>query len=395
MEAADIFISGGGIAGLTAAAALSARGWRIVLADPAPPQSGAADTRSTAFLSPARRLFEEAGVWQDLAPHATPLDVLRVIDTSGWPPIERARREFAAADLGEETFGWNVPNAISRPALARALRDRADVDLRLGAGFRSLLVRDREALVTLTDGSRIAARLVVAADGRASPVREAAGINVAITRYGQRALAFAVTHPEPHGNVSTEIYNRGGAFTLVPLPDRDGAHASAVVWMDDARRAAELSDRGPEAIGTEATTRSGALLGPLTLASAVGSWPIVTQVAVRLTTPRVALIAEAAHVMPPIGAQGLNTSLTDIAALAKALTRDDPGEEVALAAYARSRHGDIRARATAIDLFNRVCRSGAPPIRALRSTGLIATHDLAPLRRLAMRAGLGGVAADR
>ena len=389
MDETDIFISGGGIAGLTAAASLSARGWRVILADPAPPDGAATDTRSTAFLSPARRLFEEAGVWGELAHHATRLDVLRVIDTSGWPPVERTRREFAAFDLGEETFGWNVPNAVSRPALAKLLAVRAGVELRLGTGFRGLLVRDREAIVALTDGSRISARLVVAADGHASPVREAAGIGVSITRYGQRALAFAVTHPEPHRNVSTEIYNSGGAFTLVPLPDRDGHHASAVVWMLDGPDAARLADQGAEAISDEATTRSGAILGPLTVASSVGSWPIVTQVADRLTAPRVALVAEAAHVMPPIGAQGLNTSLTDVAALAQALAGDDPGAEMGLAAYAQARQGDVRARATAIDVFNRVCRSGAPPIQALRSAGLSATHDFPSLRRAVMQAGLG------
>ena len=208
MDETDILIAGGGIAGLAAAAALAAEGWRVVVADPAPPGEGALDTRSTAFLAPARRLFEAAGVWDALAPHATRLDALRLVDTSGWPPVERARREFAAADLGLETFGWNLPNAATRSALAAALSGRPGVDLRAGTGFRSALVRDREAVVSLTDGSRLAARLVVGADGRASAVREAAGIGASVTRYGQRALAFSVTHPEPHANVSTEIYNR-------------------------------------------------------------------------------------------------------------------------------------------------------------------------------------------
>jgi 2-octaprenyl-6-methoxyphenol hydroxylase len=391
MERVDIFVSGGGIAGLTAAAVFAARGWSVALADPAPPESADVDTRSTAFLQPARRLFDAAGIWDALAPSSAPLDILRVIDTAGWPPVETARRDFAATDVGEVTFGWNLPNAVTRPALVAALRRQGGVRLHLGAGFRALVMRDREAVVTLSDGTRIGAALVVAADGRASPVRAAVGIDVALTRYGQRALAFAVTHPEPHGNVSTEIYNRGGAFTLVPMPDRDGVPASAVVWMEDAPRAERLAALPPEDLATEATTRSGAVLGSLSLAGPVRDWPVVTQTARRMTEPRVALVAEAAHVLPPIGAQGLNTSLADIAALAEAMSLgDDPGDAAVLATYERTRATDIRQRAAAIDLFNRVCRSGAPAIQAARSAGLRALHDLAPARRAVMRAGLGG-----
>ncbi len=390
MDETDIFISGGGIAGLTAAASLSARGWRVILADPAPPDGAATDTRSTAFLSPARRLFEEAGVWGELAHHATRLDVLRVIDTSGWPPVERTRREFAAFDLGEETFGWNVPNAVSRPALAKLLAVRAGVDLRLGTGFRGLLVRDREAIVALTDGSRISARLVVAADGHASPVREAAGIGVSITRYGQRALAFAVTHPEPHRNASTEIYNSGGAFTLVPLPDRDGRHASAVVWMLDGPDAARLAEQGAEAISDEATTRSGAILGPLTVASQC------RQLADHHPSRR-SLDGPAGRPRRRGGARHAAHRRAGSQHLAHRCRRAGAGARSAMTRVQRRasppmrmrRHGDVRARAMAIDVFNRVCRSGAPAIRALRSAGLSATHDFPSLRRAVMQAGLG------
>lgn len=389
MEQADIFISGGGIAGLAAAAALGARGWRVVLADPAPAGSGPVDTRSTAFLSPSRDLFEAAGVWPELAPHITRLDVLRLIDTSGWPPVEQARRDFSPGDLGEETFGWNIPNAVTRPALIRALDRFPSVEMRFGTGFRGALVRDAEAIVTLTDGARISTRLIIGADGRQSAVREAAGIDVTLSRYGQRALAFSVTHTEPHNHISTEVYNSGGAFTLVPLPGDGDRHASAVVWMVDGPRAAELSALSPADLAGEATVRSCGVQGALTLNSPVASWPVVTQIAEHLTAPRTALIAEAAHVLPPIGAQGLNTSLADVAALVSALTGDDPGDAAALAAYGRARHRDIRARGAAIDLFNRVCRSGASPIQMLRRTGLAAIHDITPIRRGIMRAGLG------
>ena len=234
--------------------------------------------------------------------------------------------------------------------------------------------------------------LAVAADGRASPLREAKGITAEITRYGQKALAFVVTHAVPHDNVSTEIYLSGGAFTLVPLADHDGQPASAVVWMNDGRRAAELASMDAEAFSDAATERSTGVLGRLSLVTQRRSWPVVTQRATALVAERTVILAEAAHVLPPIGAQGLNTSLHDVASLVNlaAARPDGLGDQTLLTAYAKARATDIHARAKAIDLFNRVCRSHNPSVQALRGLGLKLVHDVAPLRKGVMRAGMGG-----
>jgi 2-octaprenyl-6-methoxyphenol hydroxylase len=395
-ETSDIFISGGGIAGLTAALAMSRLGLSVTLTDPAPPPEAAdaegSDLRSTAFLQPARDLFEDLGLWAALEPHATPLETLAVIDCAGDPPRPRTERAFRSSDLGAAAFGWNLPNWLTRKLLTEALAATSGIDLRLGTGFRSILTREREAIVTLDDGSRLRARLAIAADGRASPLREAVEIPAETIRYGQKALAFNVTHDTPHRNISTELYLSGGAFTLVPLPDYQGKPASAVVWMNDGPEAARLMALDADAFGKAATERSCEVLGALTLASPRRSWPVVTQRAQRLAAERTALIAEAAHVLPPIGAQGLNTSLHDVRVLVD-LAREAPeaiGEAGWLRRYAKAREGDIRARARVIDLYNRVCRSDAPPVQALRSLGLSVVHDLAPLRKGVMRAGLGG-----
>lgn len=389
----DVFISGGGLAGLTLAAALADAGLAVVLADPAPPvadpEAEGSDLRSTAYLQPARDLFERVGVWPALAPHATPLSALRIVETEGHPPHIRADRTFRADDVSDRPFGWNVPNWRARAALAEAVAER--VDLRLGTGFASMLARDAHVLLTLSDGSRLRARLAIGADGRGSPLRAAAGIEVRTTRYGQKALAFAVSHDVPHATVSIEIYRRGGAFTLVPLPDHEGRPASAVVWMHDGPATAALARMTPEALGLAATERSAAVLGQLRPITPVGVFPIVTQEATRLTARRTALVAEAAHVLPPIGAQGLNTSLADVAALAR-LAGEDPegvGTPDWLARFEADRARDIRVRALAIDLFNRLCRSDDPAAHALRATGLRAVHDSAPVRRRIMQAGLG------
>ncbi len=392
---ADIFISGGGIAGQVAAAVFAARGFSVIMADPVPPVTEAgqdgSDLRSTAFLRPARDLFEACGLWRVLAPHATPLDRLEVIDTTGWPPVVRDRRSFAAAEMGDAPFGWNLMNWLVRRELAGYLADAPGITALYGTGFASLVQRRDGVILGLTDGSQVRAKLAVAADGRASPLREAAGIGARTTRYGQKALAFTVTHDRPHDNVSTEIYNEGGAFTTVPLPDHEGRPASAVIWMNFGPRAVDLMAMPVPEFEDEMFARSTGHLGRLRLEGRRSTWPIVTQLADRLTEARVALVAEAAHALPPIGAQGLNTSLNDIAALfeAAATMPADPGAPAVLTAYAQARRADIAARARAIDLFNRVARSGGAGMQALRLAGLKAVHDIAPLRRGVMRAGLG------
>ncbi|NNE81133.1 MAG: UbiH/UbiF family hydroxylase [Silicimonas sp.] len=389
----DIFISGGGIAGLVAALGFAHSGFSTVLADPGPlPEpSDQSDLRSTAYLQPGRALLDEIGVWPDLAVAATPLETLRVIDSAGDPPAIRTERAFRSDDLGAVAFGWNLPNALTRQVLAERATTTDGLTLKFGTGFSNLLSRDGEARITLGDGTRIAARLAIAADGRASPLREAAGIDVEITRYGQKALAFAVTHEVPHNAVSTELYLSGGAFVLVPLPDHRGQPASAVVWMNDGPEALRLHALDDDAFARAATLRSCNVLGPLSLSSPRQVWPVVTQKAKALTARRVALVAEAAHVLPPIGAQGLNTSLMDIRLLLDLARKapDSLGTRPYLDRYAKAREADIRARARIIDLYNRLCRSDAPPAQALRSLGLRTVHDIAPLRQRVMQAGLG------
>ena len=395
MQSTDVLVSGGGIAGLVTAAGFADLGFSVTLVDPTPPpltaDTDGSDLRSTAYLKPACDLLDRIGLWRDLAAAATPLETLRVIDSSGDPPLARTERAFRSADLGEPAFGWNLPNWLTRKLLAERLSGAERIDLRFGTGFTDIVTREREAIVRLTDGSRIRARLAIAADGRASPLRDAVGIETDITRYGQKALAFVVAHDAPHHNVSTEIYLSGGAFTLVPLPDHKGRPASAVVWMNDGPVVADLLDLDDAGFGAAATRRSLGVLGALDIVSKRAAWPVVTQRATRLTAERTAIIAEAAHVLPPIGAQGLNTSLHDVAALLD-LARDKPdglGDSRFLSDFARRRERDIRARTQAIDLFNRVCRSEAAPVQALRTLGLKLVHDVAPVRKSVMRAGLG------
>ncbi|WP_411351272.1 UbiH/UbiF family hydroxylase [Leisingera aquaemixtae] len=394
-DTCDILISGGGIAGLTAAAAFASSGFSVICADPAPPvtdrDAEGSDLRTTAFLQPAQALLDRCGIWARLEEHAAPLQIMRIVDAGGARPEPRVVKDFNAADISDQPFGWNLPNWLLRREMIARLAELPNVDLRFGTGTTGLFTRTGEARVSLSDGSQVTAKLVVACDGRNSPMRAAAGIPVKTTRYGQKALAFAVTHPVPHENVSTEIHRSGGPFTLVPLPDYQGQPSSAIVWMERGPRAQELLNLDPAAFEAAMTERSCGLFGDLKLASRRTIWPIISQSAERLNGERLALMAEAAHVVPPIGAQGLNMSLGDLRSLLE-LAEARPeglGDAQMLAAYHKARHNEILLRVKGIDLLNRTSMLAPRPLRDLRAFGLNALYSLAPVRKTLMQMGLG------
>lgn len=391
----DIVVSGSGVAGLTAAAVFGTAGFDTLIVDPAPPiterDAAGADLRSTAFLQPAREVLDQAGLWARLAPHAAPLQIMRIVDAGGEEPEPRVTRDFDASDISDLPFGWNLPNWLLRREMVAHLDTLPSVTFRPGTGTTSLFTRETGARVGLTDGTRLRTRLVVAADGRGSPMRKAAGIDVKTIRYGQKALAFAVTHPIPHANVSTEIHRSGGPFTLVPLPDHEGMPSSAVVWMDEGPQVLRRAALDADAFEAEMNARSCLLFGPLKLASRRTTWPIISQVAARMSGERLALVAEAAHVVPPIGAQGLNMSLGDLRVL-RDLAQGNPdrlGDRQMLDAYHRARHAEVTARVTGIDLLNRASMLSAQPLRDARARALDALYAMAPVRKTLMQMGLG------
>ncbi|MEM8870049.1 MAG: FAD-dependent oxidoreductase [Pseudomonadota bacterium] len=400
----DIVIAGGGIAGMTAAMVFAQRGFDVVCVEPAAAGPGTpttdADLRSTAFLEPAIDLMSEAGLWARLAPHGTDLRVMRLADAGGPQPEVRETSDFDAAELGRDRFGVNLPNWVIRTEMRDAVVATPGIDLIAGHRVVRTTARTDQMIAVLSDGQQIRARLAIAADGRDSALRAGAGIGVRRWDYGQRALVFAVSHPIAHQNVSTEIHRTGGPFTLVPLPDRDGVPHSAVVWMETGPKAAALAKMDARTFEAELDLRSCGVLGPLHLASPRASWPIISQIADRFNAPRLALVAEAAHVMPPIGAQGLNTSLEDLRQLRDMLSTArasglDIGAPSLLSRYHRARHADTLARVIGIDVLNRAAMSEPPALRDLRRMGLRVLSRTVPLRRTAMRMGLGQAAMGR
>jgi 2-octaprenyl-6-methoxyphenol hydroxylase len=390
----DILVAGGGIAGLAATARLAAAGFDVTCVDPAPAGAPGADQRTTAFLEPAVATLERAGAWAGMATGAAPLWTMRLVDAGGRAREVRESADFEAAEMMERPFGWNVANVAIREALLARLAALPGARLINGQTVAGVVARTAHALARLSGGGQVRTQLVVAAGGRDSTLREAAGIGARRWHYGQKALVFAVTHPRPHAGVSTEIHRTGGPLTLVPMPDRDDRPCSSVVWMAPGPRAARLHALDDVALGAELTAETMGLFGPLEVTGPRALWPIIGQIATRLAAPRLALVAEAAHVIPPIGAQGLNMSLADIETLARLAGEarakgDDIGAPGLLAAYQRQRYPEMAARVAGIDLLNRAAQAEAQPLRDLRRAGLKAIHGIRPLRRAAMRWGLG------
>ncbi len=391
----DIVISGGGVAGLTAACAFGAEGFSVVLIEPTPPITDAgaagADLRTTAFLMPSVDVLQAAGLWARLAPFAAPLQIMRIIDAGGADPTPRLTRDFVASDISGAPFGYNLPNWLLRREMTQRITELPNIRFVQGQSCTGLTTRETDATLRLSNGEMIHARLAIAADGRASTLRAAAGIGVRTIPYAQKAIVFAVNHNAPHGDVSTEIHRTGGPFTLVPLQDQNGRPASSVVWMETAQEASRLMALPDADFQAQANIRSAGVLGQLSVITKRSAWSMMGQFAKQMSAQRLALIAEAAHVVPPIGAQGLNMSLADLAALLE-LARARPeelGDTAMLAAYHRKRHAEVVVRVLGIDALNRASMAQSQPLRDLRKFGLNLLHGITPLRHAAMKAGLG------
>jgi len=391
----DILISGGGIAGLSAACAFGSVGFSVLCVDPNPPvtsESAAnSDLRTTAFLQPSKRLFQAAGLWVRFEPHAAALQIMRIVDAGGASYDARDIADFDASDISDAPFGWNLPNWLLRREMLGRIDELDNVTFRAGTATTRLTTRQTQARVTLSNGDLVVAKLLLAADGRASNIRTQSGIDVKTWRYGQKALAFSVSHTVPHNNVSTEIHRTGGPFTFVPMPDLDGKPRSAVVWMEKGARVQDLQTMPLALFEAEIFERSAHLFGPMKLIGRRTAWPIVSQLADRLIGQRTALIAEAAHVVPPIGAQGLNMSLGDLSCLLDLAIADrqEIGSDAMLGKYQHARWPETRARVMGIDLLNRSSMAENPMLRDLRRAGLKTLHDIGPLRKMLMKAGLG------
>ena len=386
---ADVVTVGAGAVGLSLGIALAQSGVTVVLV-------GEVDARPTgrtvALLEGSIGFLARLGLWPQLQPLAEPLRVMRLVDDTGallrGPPLD-----FDAREIGRDSFGSNIQNHLLVEALAEAARGTAGLTLVPGR-LDSFTFETEGVTATGPDGLSVAGTVLVATDGRRSAARAAAGIGARETPYPQEALTTTLHHDRPHRNISTEFHTRQGPFTLVPLPGTDEApHRSSLVWGMAPEAAERRAGWTPERLARDIERQSRMLLGRVRVAGTVERFPIGSLKAHRLTGPRIALAGEAAHAMAPIGAQGLNLSLRDAAALAEILSdakrgHEDIGSPAVLDRYARRRQGDVAARSFGVDWLNRALLDDRLPTDLMRGAGLLALGSIGPLRRFAMRRGL-------
>jgi len=391
MEHRDTIIVGGGLVGATTALALAAHGLSSTLidrADLAATRTQGFDGRVSAIASGSARMLRAIGLGGVLD-HGCPIGEIRVTDN-----LSPLHLHFDARDADSGPLGWMVENHVLRAAVLDAIA--AQPLVRLLAPATILDVDRAEPIARLqTSAGEIRAPLLIAADGKHSPLRRAANIRLAQWRYPATAIVTTLRHEQPHGNIAFELFFATGPFAILPmLDDPHGGHRSAIVWTIPAREAEGWLALTPAALAREMAARMGHFLGALEIASPISAYPLLLQHAERLTDHRLALVGDSAHAIHPIAGQGLNLGLRDVAALAEVLVEAarqglDLGDPQVLARYQRWRRLDILAITAATDLLSRLFGfPGALPAAA-RRIGLAAVDRLPRLKRAFMAEARG------
>ena len=391
MDRADVIILGGGLVGLALAAALDSGGLSAIIVDPADPDERldtAFDGRTSAVSSSSMRMLEATGVADHFPAPGCPIRKIQVADG-----LESGGLAFEP-EAGDDPLGHMHENRHLRATL----RARAEAGRQLWLLWKSRVADvdrgDHGVVVALEDGRKLCAPLLIAADGRNSPMREAAGIRIARWRYDHSAIVSVLRHERPHDNVAYEIFYPSGPFALLPMTDDDTGHRSAIVWSvrkDDAPGLLSLSD---EDFAAEARAAMGGFLGTIALAAPRSTYPLGFHHAAQITAHRLALVGDSAHAIHPIAGQGLNLGFRDGAALAQVLVEGarlglDLGDRQLLDRYQRWRSLDALSVAFATDSLTRIYAIPGRTASAVRRFGMGLIDRIAPVRNRLMAEARG------
>jgi 2-octaprenyl-6-methoxyphenol hydroxylase len=387
----DILILGGGLVGATLATALSAHGIASLVIDPADPAVTLApgfDGRASAIASASGRMLDAIGVGDALAGRGCPIRSIRVSD--GLAP---GKLDFTPAEA-DGALGTMYENKLLRRTLHEAAGAAPLVDLRMRTRAVDLARGPAGVTATLSSGEEVRAELVLVAEGRNSPTREAAGITVARWQYDHAAIITAFHHERDHDSTAYEIFYPAGPFAILPLRDDEHGHRSALVWTVSKADAPGMLKLGERGFLAEAERKMGGFLGRLSGASARSSYPLGFHHTARITAERLALVGDAGHGIHPIAGQGLNLGFRDVAALVEVLVEGrrlglDLGDAQLLARYERWRGLDTLLVAASTDTLSRLFGVPGRTASAVRRFGISAVDRIAPLKALFMAEARG------
>lgn len=380
----QVAIVGGGPVGLSCAIAMAQSAIATALIARRLPY---ADNRTTALLGNSTGFLESLDVWPRCREQAAALRVMRLVDDTG-RLVRSPEIRFSSDEIGMEAFGYNIANRDLMAVLSVCADQLANLTW-IDDDARSVVSSGEAVAIETSHGHRVSAQLVVGADGRHSVCRDAAGIGVKRRNLGQSALTLNVSHTRPHNGNSVEFHAASGPCVFVPLPGNN----SGVVWVVKPDEAARLKSLNDEQLSEAVERQSHSIFGRMTVAPGRHIFPLAIETPAHLAARRIALVGEAAHVLPPIGAQGLNMGLRDAADIVEIVrsasaSGEDVGSYEVLQRYERDRSADIFSRTFAVDLANRTLLSDFLPVQSLRAAGLHALNSIGPIRRMAMREGL-------
>ncbi|MCW4152033.1 UbiH/UbiF/VisC/COQ6 family ubiquinone biosynthesis hydroxylase [Halomonas sp. 18H] len=393
----EVIIVGAGMVGATLACLLGQAGVDVTLMDaregPVDAEAagrGAADPRVSALTPVSQRLLEGLGIWQAMQQRrVTPYHHMQVWDAEGSGEIR-----FSADQAGLPVLGHIVENAVVLAALEARLAALPSVQRRFAARVAEFSREQATSVVTLADGSRLAAPLVVAADGARSPLRDMAGINTRAADTGQVAVVTTVQTERPHDGVARQAFLADGPLAFLPLTLDEHARHCSIVWSTSPDRAEHLTGLSSEALGTELRSGIDACLGQVDVVDSAVSFALTQRHAEQYTRPGLALVGDAAHSIHPLAGQGANLGLMDVAVLAEELLVARRrglglGDEVWLARYARRRRGDNALMLRLMDAFRVLFGTRHPAWTLARNLGLSSVDRLGPLKRLLMQQAAG------
>jgi len=383
MTESDIVVVGGGPAGMAAALQAAKSGYSVTLVAP----TGTfldSDDRTTALMMPGTNLLADLGAWEHIEADATPMTTMRLIDATR-RLVRAPTVTFEAHEIDQPAFGYNIVNRTLNAGLLKTVE--AEPVIRIVDSMASSASWGPDhATVTLANGETLQAKLVVASDGVNSILRESASIGTRRWGYPQTAIVLTFEHSRDHGFVSTEFHTERGPFAQVPMKGK----RSSLVWVETPAEAKRIASLDGDTLARMIEERMQSMLGKVSNVSRPQCWPLSGMIAHRFAAERLVLIGQTAHIFPPIGAQGLNLSMRDIADLGKCLERagGDPGAPTVTARYDRMRRADVTTRTGTVDMLNRSLLTGFLPVQIARAVGLGMLAAIPPLRNIAMREGM-------